>query len=181
MRRLLFLLPLLGLVGMLSAFALGLGRDPKVLPSPLVGKPVPAFELARLEADGGAFASAALAADGEPKLLNVFASWCLSCKVEHPVLMRIAAEGVALYGLDWKDRPEDGRAYLASRGNPFRAVGSDPSGRAGIELGVTGTPETFVIDGRGIIRHRHVGPITPEVWEETLRPMLARLRAGSAA
>jgi cytochrome c biogenesis protein CcmG/thiol:disulfide interchange protein DsbE len=180
MRRLLAWLPLVALAGLLVAFAFGMQRDPKVLPSPLVGKPVPAFALASL--DGGSSGlDSRLFADGEPKLLNVFASWCVSCRVEHPVLLAIAAEGVPIYGLDWKDTPEDGRAYLAGKGNPFRAVGSDPSGRAGIELGVTGTPETFVIDGRGIIRHRHVGPITAELWEEELRPMFERLRAEAQA
>jgi cytochrome c biogenesis protein CcmG/thiol:disulfide interchange protein DsbE len=95
--------------------------------------------------------------------------------------MRLAAEGVPIYGLDWKDTPEDGRAYLAGKGNPFRAVGSDPTGRAGIDLGVTGTPETFLIDGRGIIRHRHVGPISAEIWETDLKPRIERLRAEAAA
>lgn len=181
MNRLLFFLPLVALLALVITFGFGMQRDPKILPSPLVGQPVPSFELASLEEGGQALMSSLLASDGEPKLLNVFASWCVSCKVEHPLLMRLAEEGVPIYGLDWKDRPEDGRAYLAARGNPFRAVGSDPSGRAGIELGVTGTPETFVIDARGIIRHRHVGPITAEVWEEELAPMLARLRAEAAA
>jgi cytochrome c biogenesis protein CcmG/thiol:disulfide interchange protein DsbE len=178
--RLLFFLPLVALVGLIVAFGLGMQRDPKILPSPLVGQPVPSFELASLEEGGPALMSSLLVSDGEPKLLNVFASWCVSCKVEHPLLMRLAGDGVPIYGLDWKDRPEDGRAYLEARGSPFRVVGSDPSGRAGIELGVTGTPETFVIDGRGIIRHRHMGPITAEVWEEELAPMLARLREEAA-
>lgn len=180
MGRLPFALPLLGLLALLAALGLGMTRDPRRLPSPLVGRPVPDFALAPLVDGGAPLVASALAGDGEPKLLNLFASWCTSCRLEHPMLMRIAAEGAALYGLDWKDTPQDGRAYLAARGNPFRAVGSDPDGRAGLALGVTGTPETFVIDGRGIIRHRHVGPITAEAWEATLRPMLARLRAGEA-
>ena len=181
MNRALYIAPLGLLLLLLLAFGLGLGRDPKELPSALIGKPLPAFELAALEPGGMALSSTALAADGEPKLVNVFASWCTSCRAEHPKLVQLAREGVPIYGIDWKDEPAAGRRYLAERSNPFRAVGSDPAGRAGIDLGVTGTPETFLIDGKGVIRLRHSGPIDDAVWAEKLAPMLEQLRAEAKA
>ncbi len=181
MKRAVFLAPLGLLLLLLLAFAMGLGRDPKELPSALVGQPLPAFALDALEPGSAPLASAALAKDGEPKLINVFASWCTSCRAEHGKLVQLAAEGVPIYGIDWKDEPAAGRAYLAERSNPFRAVGSDPSGRAGVELGVTGTPETFLIDGKGVVRMRHAGPIDEQVWQTKLGPMLEQLRAEARA
>ena len=108
-------------------------------------------------------------------LLNVFASWCVACVIEHPMLLRLQAQGVTIHGLDWKDEPAAGAEWLAQRGNPYTLIGSDPRGRTGIDFGVTGAPETFVIDGHGRVRYRHVGPITPEVWAKTLQPMMDRL------
>jgi cytochrome c biogenesis protein CcmG/thiol:disulfide interchange protein DsbE len=181
MNRALYLAPLGLLLLLLAGFSLGLDRDPKDLPSALIGQPLPAFELSALEPGGKPLASASLAADGEPKLINIFASWCTSCRVEHGKLVQLAGEGVPIYGIDWKDEPAAGRRYLAERSNPFRAVGSDPNGRAGVDLGVTGTPETFLIDGKGIVRMRHTGPIDDQVWQEKLAPMLAQLRAEAEA
>lgn len=181
MKRAFFLLPLALLFGLLLVFGLGLGRDPKDLPSALIGQPLPSFDLPALEAGQPNLASRALATDGEPKLVNVFASWCTSCRAEHPKLVQLAREGVPIYGIDWKDEPAAGRKYLAERANPFRAVGSDASGRAGIELGVTGTPETFIIDGKGVIRMRHSGPIDDEVWAIKLAPLFAQLQAEAKA
>jgi cytochrome c biogenesis protein CcmG/thiol:disulfide interchange protein DsbE len=112
-------------------------------------------------------------------LLNVFASWCVACREEHPMLMRLKAKGVAIQGLDWKDEAADGAQWLTDRGDPYGLVGNDRTGRAGIDLGVSGVPETFVIDRRGRIRYRHVGAITPQAWDQTLAPLLARLRAES--
>ena len=173
MKRLIFLVPVAAFVGLAIFLGLGLTRDPKVIPSQLIDKPLPAFALPGVEAGGG-FATAGLKG---PLLLNVWASWCTPCQQEHPMLTRIAGEGVPVYGLAWKDKPADSRAWLARFGNPFKAVGADVDGRAGIDLGLTGVPETFVIDARGRVRMKQTGPITPEDWEQKIKPLLARLQA----
>jgi cytochrome c biogenesis protein CcmG/thiol:disulfide interchange protein DsbE len=178
MRRLFFLLPMALFAAVVAMFAAGLGRDPAVLPSTLIGKPLPAFTLPPVRPGDRGLASGDLWADGKPRLLNVFASWCVSCRIEHPVLLGLKARGVAIDGLDWKDRAADGARYLAAQGDPYGQVGNDESGRAGIDLGVTGAPETFVVDGRGRVRYKQVGPITQEDWERTLGPLLRRLEAG---
>lgn len=175
MKRLIFILPVVLFAGLAIFFAVGLRRDPSKLPSVLIDRPLPALTLAGVRPGDAGFASAAVR--GEPALVNVFASWCLPCRVEHPLLMRLRQEGVALYGIDWKDKPADGAAYLDEMGNPYRGVGNDESGRAGIELGITGVPETFVVDRKGVIRYKHVGPIMPQDWDDTLKPLLDTLRA----
>jgi cytochrome c biogenesis protein CcmG/thiol:disulfide interchange protein DsbE len=114
---------------------------------------------------------------GEPRLLNVWASWCAACPQEHPVLERIAAEGFPVYGIAWKDKPEDSRAFLARYGDPYSGMGSDFPGRTAIDLGVTGAPETFVVDKKGRVRFKQIGPISPEVWEGQIRPLMQKLRA----
>jgi cytochrome c biogenesis protein CcmG/thiol:disulfide interchange protein DsbE len=177
MRRLIALAPVLVFVLLLAGFAVGLQRDPSLLPSMMIGKPVPAFNLPAVRAGDVGLQSAELS--GEPMLLNAFASWCAVCQVEHPVLMRLKAEGVPIQGLDWKDEAADGAQWLLDRGDPYRKAGNDRTGRAGIDLGVAGVPETFVIDRKGMIRYRHVGAITPEVWTETLGPLMTRLKAES--
>jgi len=173
MKRLLFLLPLLVLGGMAVFFGIGLTRDPSKLPSTLIDRPLPRFAMTGVAPGSPGLATADLA--GRPALLNVFASWCAGCRVEHPLLMELSRQGVPIYGLDWKDKPADGAAWLAAYGNPYRRVGNDEAGRVGIDLGVTGAPETFVVDARGRVRHKHVGPITREVWETELKPLLAEL------
>lgn len=177
MKRLIALAPVLVCILVLAGFAVGLQRDPSVLPSTMIGKPVPAFNLPAVRAGDVGLQSTELS--GEPMLLNAFASWCAACQVEHPVLMRLKAEGVPIQGLDWKDEAADGAQWLKDRGDPYQKAGNDLSGRAGIELGVAGVPETFVVDRKGKIRYRHVGAITPEVWTETLEPLMARLRVES--
>jgi len=107
---------------------------------------------------------------GKPRLLNVFASWCTPCQIEHPVLMDLRAQGVEIIGIDWKEAAAAGSSWLAQKGSPYQMVGSDPSGRAGIDLGVTGVPETFLIDSVGRVRFRYSGPITPEIWQSILEP-----------
>jgi cytochrome c biogenesis protein CcmG/thiol:disulfide interchange protein DsbE len=180
MKRLLFILPVLGFIALLAAFFAGLGRDPRALPSAFIGKPLPAFAVGPVrpgEAQG--LANTDFAA-GEPALLNVFASWCGPCRVEHPVLMRLRAQGVAIHGLDWKERtPGAGARWLSDNGDPYIRAGDDPTGRAGIEIGVAGVPETFVIDKRGRVRYRHVGAVTPDVWERKIGPLLEELRRES--
>ncbi len=177
MRRLVFLAPVALLVLVLIGFGVGLRRDPSILPSQLIGKPLPAFSLPPLSPDRTGLATADLA--GEPVLLNVFASWCVACRVEHPTLMRLKAQGVNIAGLDWKDEPADGAGWLGQNGDPYARTGNDRTGRAGIDLGVSGVPETFVVDRKGRVRYRQVGPITPEVWAETIEPLMAKLRAES--
>ena len=175
MKRLLFVLPIVGFALLAGFFAYGLTQDPSRLPSTLIDRTLPAFDLKGLDGAPSALASARLR--GEPALLNVFASWCVACKVEHPVLLRLASEGVPLYGLAWKDQAADSARYLSDAGDPFRKVGSDPDGRAGIDLGVAAVPETFVVDRHGRVRFKQVGPIMPEDWETTIRPLMAKLRA----
>ena len=174
MRRLAYLLPVLLFALVAGGLGIGLRRDPSLLPSMLIDRPLPAFDLPGVTPDDPqGLASADFT--GKPALLNVFASWCVACVIEHPMLMRLEAEGVTIHGLDWKDDPIDGARWLAENGDPYALIGADPRGRTGIDLGVTGAPETFVVDGRGRVRYRHVGPITPEVWSETLQPMMDRL------
>ena len=177
MRGALFLLPAALFAAVMVAFVIGLGHDPSQLPSTLIGKPLPAFALAPVRPGGPGLKSSDLR--GEPRLLNVFASWCVSCRLEHPVLLALKARGVPIEGLDWMDEAADGAKYLADNGDPYGLVGNDRSGRAGIDLGVAGVPETFVVDGRGVVRYKQVGPITPEDWERTIKPLMARLAARS--
>lgn len=176
MNRLVFILPVIAFFGLIGFFAIGLTKDPKALPSQLIDRPLPAFSLPGIAADGGpGFANTAL--QGEPALLNIFASWCAACPQEHPVLTRISKEGVPVYGLAWKDKPADSRDWLAKFGNPFRMVAADEAGRTAIDLGVTGVPETFIVDKHGRVRSKVIGPITNERWDSELKPLIARLRA----
>ncbi len=177
MRRALALLPVGLLVLVLVAFMVGLRRDPSILPSTLIGKPLPPFALASLRPGEPGFASAEL--KGEPVMLNVFASWCGPCKEEHPVLLQLKSQGVNIVGLDWKEDAAAGARWLAANGDPYVRAGNDESGRAGIDMGVSGVPETFILDRQGRVRYRQVGAITPEVWSETIAPLMAKLKAES--
>jgi cytochrome c biogenesis protein CcmG/thiol:disulfide interchange protein DsbE len=177
MRRALAILPIGLLVLVLIAFMVGLRRDPSILPSMLIGKPLPAFALASLRPGEPGFASADLT--GEPVMLNVFASWCGPCKEEHPVLLQLKSQGVNIAGLDWKEDAAAGARWLAANGDPYGRAGNDASGRAGIDMGVSGVPETFILDRQGRVRYRQVGAITPEVWSQTIAPLMAKLRAES--
>lgn len=171
--RLRYLLPVLALAGLAVLFAVGLRNDPREVPSPLIGKPAPAFDLALL--DG----SARLSADslrGQPLLVNFWASWCPPCLVEHPLLMRLAREGVQIVGLDYKDDAAAARAWLTRHGNPYLTVATDPEGQAGLDWGVYGVPETFVLDAAGTIVYKHIGPLTDEAWRERIQPLLAGAR-----
>ena len=159
----------------LLAFILGggLGTDSTVLPSPLIDKPAPRFALAPLGDGGAGFSSADL--EGKVSLVNVFASWCTPCRAEHPVLNALAKSGrVAIFGINYKDKPQAARNWLAELGNPYAKIGAD-DGRVGIEWGVYGVPETFVVDRAGRIRHRHVGPLTQADVERTILPLIDRL------
>lgn len=175
MKRLLFILPVIAFAGLAAFLGFGLTQDPKELPSQLIDRPLPEFALPGIVEGGPGLASASF--KGEPRLLNVWASWCAACPQEHPVLERIAAEGFPVYGIAWKDKPEDSRAFLARYGDPYSGMGSDFPGRTAIDLGVTGAPETFVVDKKGRVRFKQIGPISPEVWEGQIRPLMQKLRA----
>ena len=180
-RGLLAFVPVLIFVGLATAFVFALrAGDPSKLPSALVGKPVPAFTLSALAGlkgrDGSSLPGldATDLAKGEVTVVNVWASWCGPCREEHPVLMELGAEeGIRLVGINYKDKTENARRFLGSLGNPYAAVGVDEAGRTAINWGVYGVPETFVIDGKGVIRLKHVGPLTDKAVMERLRPAIA--------
>jgi cytochrome c biogenesis protein CcmG, thiol:disulfide interchange protein DsbE len=173
-RRLLYLIPVLVFVGVGVGLAVGLTRDPSVLPSAMLDKEVPAFELPPIAGHGGEGLSSRDLAGGVA-LVNVFASWCVPCRAEHPLLMALAERGVAIYGINYKDQPEQASAWLEELGDPFKKIGADRDGRVSIDWGVYGVPETFVIDAAGRIRHKFVGPLQPRDLEQTLLPMVAEL------
>lgn len=175
MRRLAFALPLVLFAALAAYFAVALfsGRDPRELPSALIDKPAPDFALPRLAGEGD-LTLASLR--GQVVVLNFFASWCAPCRVEHPVLLRLARQdGVHLVGIAYKDKPEDSRRFLAELGDPYRATGIDRSGRMGIDFGLYGVPETYVIDRQGHIRKRFVGPLTAAAVDRDLLPLLRSL------
>jgi len=174
-RRLLYILPPLGFLALAALFWVGLGRDPGVLPSALIDQPVPEFDLPPLKDDKPGLASADLT--GEVSLVNVFASWCIPCRVEHPIITRLAErDDVAVFGLNYKDKPEDAKAWLAELGDPYDRIGADRDGRVGIDWGVYGVPETFVVGRDGRIRYKHVGPLTAEAVAERILPLVEELR-----
>lgn len=176
MNRAILFVPLFLFVALVGYFAIGLSRNPNEIRSVLIDKPLPAIDLPVPDRSDVRFQSATLA--GKVSLLNVFASWCIACRAEHPVLLRLAAQKeIPVYGLAWKDKPEDLKAWLAELGNPYEMIGDDARGRTAIDLGVTGAPETFVIDRKGRIRFKHIGPIDEYIWTNTLKPLVASLEA----
>lgn len=175
MKRLLFFLPLLLFAVMAVYFGLGLREDPSEVPSQLIDRELPAFDLPPIEGFEDGLASTDLL--GQVSLLNVFGSWCPPCAIEHPMLMQISRSGeVPIYGIDWKDPPGAGAEWLERHGNPYVRVGDDAAGRVAIDLGLTGAPETFIIDRAGRVRYRHVGVIDEAVWRDTLRPLVRHLQ-----
>jgi cytochrome c biogenesis protein CcmG/thiol:disulfide interchange protein DsbE len=176
MSRWIALVPLLLLLALVAYFAIGLGQDSRTIRSVLIDKPLPAFDLPKFGEDGARFGDGDL--KGRVSLLNIFASWCITCRVEHPLLVKLTREKrVAIYGLAWKDKPHELKDWLDELGNPYLAIAEDASGRTAIDLGVTGAPETYVIDRQGRIRFKHVGVIDEQVWRETLEPMVRQLEA----
>ena len=170
------MLPLGLFAALVAVLAVGLNRDPREVPSPLIGKPAPPLQLPQLADPAAQVSGAAL--KGQVWLLNVWASWCGACREEHPVLVAFARrQGVPVYGLDYKDTRPAGQDWLRRLGDPYVASAFDEQGRAGLDWGVYGVPETFVIDARGTVRHKHVGPLTPEVLRERIEPLLAQLQA----
>ncbi len=174
-RGLLYALPAAGFAGPALAFAAGLGRDPNLLPSSLVGRPVPSFSLPPVRGRRLGLSSADLA--GSVSLVNVFASWCVACRAEHPPLMGLAAEkSEPIHGIDYKDAAEDAQRWLDSLGDPYTRTGADLDGRVAIDWGVYGVPETYVVSPAGRIALRHVGPLTAQDIAQTLLPLVNRLR-----
>lgn len=179
MRKLVFLLPALIFVVLVGVFMSRLGEDPSRIPSVLINRPVPEFALAPLPERGAPLSSADL--KGQVSLVNIFGSWCVACLVEHPVLMKIKESGaVPIHGIDWRERdPADAVRWLQKHGDPYDRIGYDGDSRVAIDFGVTGAPETFVVGADGVIRYKHIGPVTEEVWEDTLKPLIDQLRATS--
>ena len=168
-------LPLAVFLVVLGFLFVGLFRDPREVPSPLIGKAAPQFSLAQLHQPERRLATADMR--GQVWLLNVWASWCVSCRVEHPLLVDLAkADIVPVIGLAYKDKPEDGLAWLAANGDPYRMSIVDLDGRVGIDFGVYGVPETFVIDKAGIIRYKQIGPLTADALEQKIIPLVRELQ-----
>lgn len=174
MRALKFLIPL-ALFGVLAWFLFsGLSLNPREVPSPLIGKPAPDFQLVRLDDPDKPVRRDDLL--GKPWIMNVWASWCAPCREEHPVVIDLARRGgVPVVGLNYKDRPGDARNWLQRLGDPYAVTLVDFDGKVGIDFGVYGVPETFVIDAQGIIRYKHVGVLTPAVVSERIEPLLRKL------
>jgi len=170
-----FLIPLLLFVVLVGFLAVGLNLDPHEVPSPLINKPAPAFEVPQLGQANKTFSPASM--KGQVWILNVWASWCVACREEHPVLVEIAKSGlVPLIGLDYKDKREEALAMLEKQGNPYLLSAFDANGRVGIDYGVYGVPETYVIDRAGVIRLKHIGPITPEILKQKIYPLVSELQ-----
>jgi cytochrome c biogenesis protein CcmG/thiol:disulfide interchange protein DsbE len=176
LRRILYLLPLLVFLGLSVYFAIGLNQDPREIPSALIDKPVPQFDLPPLLEGTPGLATADFG--GKVVMVNVFASWCVPCRAEHPAVSRLAKEHmVPIYGLNWKDKKVDATAWLGELGNPYQRIGFDLSGRAGIDWGVYGVPETYIIDKKGRIRFKQVGPIYGDLLTNKILPIIRKLQA----
>lgn len=170
-----FLIPLALFVVLAIFLGIGLNRDPREVPSPLLNKAAPAFVLPQLEAETAQFGPKDML--GKVWLLNVWASWCVSCRQEHPVLVEFSKSKIApLVGLDYKDQRSDAKAWLAQFGNPYDLSVVDADGRVGIDYGVYGVPETYVIDKAGVIRFKQIGPVTPDVLQAKILPLIKELQ-----
>lgn len=169
-------LPVIVFFVLVGFFAKGLFLNPREVPSPFIGKPAPAFTLPVVGNESATFSPADM--KGKVWVMNVWAPWCVSCRQEHPLLLSLAQGGaVPIVGLNWKDKDREAAQLLAQHGSPYVAVPDDLSGKVGIDYGVTGTPETYVIDRDGIVRMKHVGPIDPDVWKKKFEPKLKELGA----
>ncbi len=178
MLRARYLIPLVLFLVIGVFLAVGLTKDPSRVPSPLIDKPVPAFELPLLDADSGRIGPEDMR--GQVWLLNIWATWCAGCREEHHVLMEAAArDGVRILGLDYKDERAAALRWLDERGDPYFASAFDPEGRVGIDLGVYGVPETYVIDAQGIVRHKTIGPVSMETLKQEILPLVRRLQKGA--
>jgi cytochrome c biogenesis protein CcmG/thiol:disulfide interchange protein DsbE len=167
------LIPFFLFIVLAVLFWRGLALDPHHLPSVKIGQKLPDFELSSL--DNGTFKSSSM--QGHIALLNVWASWCMSCADEQVTLMQLASQGVAIFGLNYKDSSENATQWLHEWGNPYRQVGEDIDGKVAINIGVYGAPETFLLDKQGIIQYRHVGALTPQIWKKEFLPRIQKLEA----
>lgn len=170
-----YIVPVAVFVAVAGFFGYGLMLDPSRIPSVLIGAPIPEFSLPPVE--GREMGLSASDLKGEVSLVNVFASWCAECRVEHPILMRLKDDGlVPLHGINYKDKPKDAREWLDGFGDPYTRTGADQDGRVAIDFGVYGVPETFVIDKAGRIAHKHIGAITPNDLKTEILPLVEKLR-----
>lgn len=170
-----FLIPLVLFMGLVVFLAIGLNRDPHEVPSPLINKAAPAFEVPQLAEPNKTFSPASM--KGQVWILNVWSSWCVACREEHPVLVELAkSQAAPVIGLDYKDKRDDALAMLEKQGNPYMLSAFDGNGRVGIDYGVYGVPETYIIDKAGVIRFKHIGPLTMKLLNEKIYPKLGELQ-----
>ncbi len=176
MKRLRYSVPLATLAVLAIYFFLGLGRDPYILPSALINSPVAAFDLPAIEGETKGFSSSDL--KGQVSLVNVFGSWCVACQQEHGFLMKLSQKNIIpVYGIDWRESDRKaGPAWLKRYGNPYTLIGDDPKSLGAIAFGVTGAPESFLIDKDGVIRFKHTGPLTDKIWIKNFSPIISELR-----
>ena len=168
--------PLVGVVAVFVAFYFLMWRDPHLVPSPLIGKPVPAFSLPPVQGRSLGLSSADL--HGQVSLVNAFASWCVACRAEHPLLMQLKAQGtVPIHGLNYKDAPADAAHWLDTMGDPYTRTGADRDGRVAIDWGLYGVPETFVVGPDGRIAYKQIGALTPDILDKIILPLVRKLRA----
>ena len=174
MRSLKFIVPLVVFLALAAFLAVGLTRDPREIPSPFIGKAAPGFKLEQLADEKLAFTPDEM--KGKVWLLNVWASWCVACRVEHPLLVQMSKQKtVPIVGLNYKDKRDEGLQWLRKHGDPYSLSAYDVEGKVGIDYGVYGVPETFVIDKQGVIRYKQIGPITPEALEGKIMPLVRKL------
>lgn len=169
-----YLLPLLAFLALAALLFKGLGIDPKKVPSPLINKPAPAFSLPALKLPEQIVSNDDF--KGQVTLFNVWATWCVACRHEHPLLMQLYKQGIPIYGLNYKDKRPAAKQWLQRFGDPYLVNAFDAEGRVGIDWGVYGTPETFVIDKQGVIRYKHIGPLSPDAIENKILPLVRQLR-----
>lgn len=167
-----YMIPLGIVIAIFVVLGIGLVLNPTLIDSPLVNKPAPEFSLPTLHEDKKFSPKDML---GKVWLLNVWASWCLSCRQEHPLFMKISKEGINIYGLNYKDRPSEAKKWLNKYGNPYKVSVKDIKGKVGIEFGVYGVPETFIIDKKGVIRYKVVGPLSSEEYQNKVLPLIKKL------
>jgi cytochrome c biogenesis protein CcmG/thiol:disulfide interchange protein DsbE len=174
-----FIIPLILFVVLAVFLAAGLKLNPRDIPSPFINKPAPSFSAPKLTAPTEKLSTQDL--KGQVWLFNVWASWCVSCREEHPILNQLAKQkAVVIVGLNYKDEPDAAKKWLDTLGNPYNVSIMDQDGRIGIDFGVYGVPETFVIDKKGVIRDKYTGPVTLELWQQTILPLITKLQAESA-
>lgn len=177
--RWVFLLPFLAFAALLTFLFMQNGKNPTVDTFALLDKPLPGFDLMDLESPGRRLSEKDFA--GSPALINVWATWCSSCWAEHDMLLKVAGSRVPVYGVLYKDERDSALAYLQKRGNPFKKIANDAVGSLGLDLGVTGAPETFLVDRQGVIRYHMNGPITDDIWEKILKPRYIALQSSQVA